>query len=228
MSKDRCWRWTSGKSIPLSRDINALNINIWIEIVEMPQCHDSITNMTRFVQKNEKSKMNFCLTTYFMPQCPYTVTFLGVKLYPAAFSLFVVAASVVVQVCLFMCLASFGDFGPYRKIILMQSAFLGAISLMCIFFCDDPSQYNIAAGLVCIANALFGLSIVMYNAYLPFLTKSHPSFMAKMKEFKDNKSSVKKHTATDGAKNTGSKNIGHALRDLLKTYGDLQVSRLSV
>ena len=60
-----------------------------------------------------------------------------------------------------------------------------------------------------ITNALFGLSIVMYNAYLPYLTKSHPTFQAKMAEFKANKSG-------------GPKAIGGALKGLLAAYGDLQ------
>ena len=107
--------------------------------------------------------MNFTLTTYYMPYCPYTVSFLGFKLFPAAFSLFVISSSVVIQVTLFVTLSSLGDYGPYRKVLLLQSAFAGAIMLMAVFWCSEPSQYKLAATFVCLSNALFGLSIVMYN-----------------------------------------------------------------
>lgn len=156
------------------------------------------------------SSMSFTLTTYSMPFCPYKVSFFGIiALQSVSFSLFVISASVIVQVALFMSLSSLGDFGPNRKIILLQSGFGGAISLMAMYTCDSPEKYELAGLLTIVTNALFGLSIVMYNAYLPYLTKSHPAFQEKMAEFKNNKSG-------------GPKAIGGALKDLLAAYGDLQ------
>lgn len=156
------------------------------------------------------SRMDFTLTTYSMPFCPYMASFFGLfKLSSVSFSLFVISGSVIIQVFLFMSLSSLGDFGPNRKIILLQSGIAGSICLSLLYTCDEPGDYMKAGGFVMACNALFGLSIVMYNAYLPYLTKSHPTFQAKMAEFKANKSG-------------GPKAIGGALKDLLAAYGDLQ------
>ena len=117
-----------------------------------------------------------------MPFCPYKVDFFGVmKIFSPTFSLFTISLSVIVQIFLFMSLSSLGDFGPNRKIILLQSGFCGAGALMAMYICDDPSKYMLCSWLTIICNSMFGLSIVMYNAYLPYLTKSHPKFQEKMK-----------------------------------------------
>ncbi|GMI56367.1 hypothetical protein ScalyP_jg528 [Parmales sp. scaly parma] len=153
--------------------------------------------------------MSFTFTTYNMPFCPYKVDFFGVmKIFSPTFSLFTISLSVIVQIFLFMSLSSLGDFGPHRKIILLQSGFCGAGALMAMYTCDDPSKYLLCSWLTIICNSMFGLSIVMYNAYLPYLTKSHPKFQEKMKEFKNTKAG-------------GPKAVGSALKELLAAYSDL-------
>ena len=117
-----------------------------------------------------------------MPFCPYQVSFFGIMdVLPVSFTLLVISVSVMVQVLFFVTLASYGDFGPYRKIILMQAAFVGAILCMCTYFADTPDKYLLAGAMSIGGNACFGLTLVMYNAYLPYITKSHPTFMAKMR-----------------------------------------------
>ena len=69
---------------------------------------------------------------------------------------------------------------------------------------QDGDDYLLCGILFILTYCLFGASIVMYNAYLPFITKSHPKFVAKMTEFKAQKAG-------------GAMKIGGALKELLST-----------
>lgn len=53
------------------------------------------------------------------------------------------------------------------------SAVSGAIVSCCFIFVANPSLYLVAAWMTIISNALFGLSFVFYNSYLPLLVEDH-------------------------------------------------------
>ena len=153
--------------------------------------------------------MSFSICIYAMPFCPFPVYFLGVPVIPMAFTNFVISASVIFQALFFIFFAGLGDFGPYRKQILLQTGLGGAISCMAnVLFVDGDDYVNAGINFV-LTNVLFGASVVMYNAYLPFITKSHPTFQEQMTQFKKNKAG-------------GAMKMGEALKELLECYSDLQ------
>lgn len=153
--------------------------------------------------------MSFSICIYQMPFCPFPVSFLGASVIPMAFTNFVISASVIFQAFFFIFFAGLGDFGPYRKQILLQTGLGGAILCMAnILFVDGDDYVNAGINFV-LTNVLFGASIVMYNAYLPFITKSHPTFQEQMTQFKKNKAG-------------GAMKMGQALKELLECYSDLQ------
>lgn len=153
--------------------------------------------------------MDFTYTSYKMPYCPFGVSFMFFNILPITYTSFIISLSVFFQAFFFMGFSGLGDFGPYRKMILLQTALGGALATCANFWLgDDIDDYEIAGYLFILANLFFGASVVMYNAYLPFLTKSHPMFIAKMAEFKANKAG-------------GAMKIGNQLKELLACYADL-------
>jgi UMF1 family MFS transporter len=154
--------------------------------------------------------MDFTYTTYMMPFCPFGVDFMFFSnILPITYTSFVISLSVFFQAFFFMGFSGLGDFGPYRKMILLQTAIGGALATMAnVLLGDDVDDYATSGYLFIVANLFFGASIVMYNAYLPFLTKSHPAFISKMAEFKANKAG-------------GALKIGNQLKELLACYADL-------
>ncbi|GMI00649.1 hypothetical protein TrST_g8802 [Triparma strigata] len=152
--------------------------------------------------------MSFTVSNVKMPFCPFPVSFLGMESLPVTYVLDLIFLSVLFQAFFFITFSGLGDFGPYRKMILMQTGIGGSISCMSNFLYTEGDQYLIAGLVFIISNVLFGASIVMYNAYLPFITKSHPTFVDKMTEFKAQKAG-------------GAMKIGAALKELLECYSDL-------
>jgi hypothetical protein len=152
---------------------------------------------------------SFTLCFYQMPYCPFPVKFLGASVLPITYTNFVISASVIFQAIFFVFFAGLGDFGPYRKQILLQTGLGGALTCMTNLFFTTGDDYANAGAIFIVTNLLFGASMVMYNAYLPFITKSHPTFQTQMVEFKKNKAG-------------GAMKMGKALKELLACYADLQ------
>ena len=116
--------------------------------------------------------------------CYGEVEFLGMQIRSYTYSSTIVSMSVVFQGVAFISLSALGDFGANRKRILIATCTAGAI--LCMLFLATPSfsvenQYAYTGVITIAANVVFGLSIIMYNAYLPFLTLAHPE-MKKLAE----------------------------------------------
>ena len=71
-----------------------------------------------------------------------------------------------------------GDFGSWRKTLLLFSAVVGASTNFFIFAFGTPENYAFIGWLFIFGNLFFGYSIVMYNAFLPFICKDHPEVRA--------------------------------------------------
>ena len=92
---------------------------------------------------------------------------------------------------------------------MIVSGLLGASTNFFMFAFGKTENYLFMGILLLIGNTLFGYSIVMYNAYLPFLCKDHPEVRAliaakekahkvvdKFKDIQDEVSNESLHPAT--------------------------------
>ena len=61
---------------------------------------------------------------------------------------------------------------------MITSALIGASTNFFMFIFGKTENYLFMGILLLIGNTMFGYSIVMYNAYLPFLCKDHPDVRA--------------------------------------------------
>ncbi len=97
-----------------------------------------------------------------------------------AFAGTVISLSIFVQAFLFVSFSGLGDHLDYRKKIMLRCAYFAAFVILMngVILILDPfpknKNYIFSALCVILANGLYGLSIVMYNAYLPFLALAHP------------------------------------------------------
>lgn len=95
-----------------------------------------------------------------------------------SFALTALSFSVAVQAVMFISLGAFADFGSLRLAMLKWSAVGGALSTMAILFLTDSSLWWLAGALAVASNTLFGISFVVYNAFLPKLVQAHPDVVA--------------------------------------------------
>eukprot|EP00948_MAST-09A_sp_MAST-9A-sp1_P000476 g476.t1 len=104
------------------------------------------------------------------------IAYIGsIPLYPHSWASLVISISVIIQAAFFLMFASFGDFGNWRKVLLLSSAYLAAGALIIVPFGAAYSSSLTVMIAVCWLEAVgMGMSLVMYNAYLPFLAKDHP------------------------------------------------------
>ncbi len=142
-------------------------------------------------------------------QCPYRVPFLGMQVRPVTFASQCTSLSVFFQAFLFGTVASYGDFGPFRKLLLCYFSLIGSVCVMLMFACSSGEYYLMAGLLTIISNGFYGASHVMYSAYLPYISRSHPRFLDAKFEYKN----IKTGAATG---------VGKASKKLLSTYHDVQ------
>jgi len=157
----------------------------------------------------KEASFAFTVNTLIHQKCPYRVPFMGINILPVSFTTAVISLSVLGQAILYFSVASFGDFGPFRKLLLCYSSLIGCVSCMAIISCDTSEKYLRAGYLTIISNMFFGASYLFYNAYLPYLTRSHPRFLDAKFEYKN----IKTGAATG---------VGAASKKLLDTYHDTQ------
>ncbi|GMI14583.1 hypothetical protein TrVE_jg10544 [Triparma verrucosa] len=158
--------------------------------------------------------IKFTFTTVKFVHCPYRVELFGIPMKPVSFATSSVSLGVFVQAIFFFSLSAMGDFGPYRKRIMMQSGLTGAIGCMLfIVVARDPADYQIASYLYIIIATGLGTSIVMYNAYIPELTRSSPAFLEAMDDYKNKRGA---YAVQAGGKKTKGVKVGTEL--LVHTY----------
>ena len=88
--------------------------------------------------------------------CPYRVKFLASNIRPITFSTFVLSISVGGQAILYFSIASFGDFGPFRKLLLCYCSLIGCVCTMAIITCTLNEHYLRCAWLTILSNMACG------------------------------------------------------------------------
>ena len=106
------------------------------------------------------------------PSCQFL--FMGSKLDTASFANFVTAFSVFIQAFLYISVASFGDYGVWRKKLLVNFGFIGILSCLFMPAAYEPSLYWIAALVVMSINIFQGVSYVFLDGFFPLLTRNDP------------------------------------------------------
>jgi len=109
---------------------------------------------------------------------------MGMQLKPVAFATITVSISVAFQAVIFLSTSALGDFGPYRKMIMIQSAFVAALCCCAYIFLSESSDFIYGAYLLIIIQVCLGLSVCMYNAYIPELARNSEQFLKMMGEYK--------------------------------------------
>ncbi|GMH53948.1 hypothetical protein TrST_g11901 [Triparma strigata] len=170
----------------------------------------STTLTVTVTSRADSSKSGEFLFTYnsiMHPDCPYRVEFAGITIRPVSFTATILSLSVLGQALAYFSVASFGDFGPFRKLLLCYSSLIGCVLCMAFITCTRNEHYLRAGWLTITSNVFFGTAYLFYNAYLPYLTRSHPRFLEAKFEYKN----IKTGAATG---------VGAASKKLLSTYHD--------
>ncbi len=95
-----------------------------------------------------------------------TVNLLGYAVEADAFYPLCVSISVILQVFFLPILGTLADYTPFKKMLLLFFAYLGASATVLLFFIQG--NLVVWGGLLfIIANLSFGAAIVFYNAFLP-------------------------------------------------------------
>lgn len=91
---------------------------------------------------------------------------------PTSYSTASVAVSVAAQAIVFALIGSVADYGHARKRALVWAGIAGG--LLCVLCAGiTPSTWGLGLPLMVVTNIAFGVSSIMYNAYLPLLVASH-------------------------------------------------------
>eukprot|EP00397_Hematodinium_sp_SG-2012_P011261 GEMP01011397.1.p1 GENE.GEMP01011397.1~~GEMP01011397.1.p1 ORF type:complete len:546 (+),score=94.45 GEMP01011397.1:76-1638(+) len=101
------------------------------------------------------------------------VPFFGTNIDYLSYATWVVSISVLVQALVFVSMGSFADYGTYRKRMLLVCVCLGSVCNLLFMAAEDSNAYITVGILTILANVFFGLSVVVYNAYLPVLVDAH-------------------------------------------------------
>ena len=101
--------------------------------------------------------------TFFIPLIVGSLADDSTAMYVNAFSVFMQAL---------FCISSGGlaDYGSYKKSILVTTTWVGGLS--CILIGLTRNLHFIAV-FVILSNVAYGVSLVVYNAYLPFIVREH-------------------------------------------------------
>ena len=93
------------------------------------------------------------------------ISILGFNIYAPSYFAYLVSLSVILQVVVLPYLGAIADYTQNKKNILVISAFVGSLATSSMFFLEG-SRYMLGGLLFLIANLSYGISVVMYNAYL--------------------------------------------------------------
>ena len=100
--------------------------------------------------------------------CPVTdprLSILGLSIVPGSYYSFLLAISIAVQIVVLPLTGALADRSARKKEILGLFAYLGAFATMGMFFLEGE-RYLLGGALYLLAQASFGASVVVYNAFL--------------------------------------------------------------
>lgn len=96
----------------------------------------------------------------------------SITLNTASYTNYVISFSVFLQALLYISIASFGDYGNWRKKFLIIFGILGCTSTMVMPVANEPSLYWLAGVFVILANLFQGVSYVFLDGYFPLLVRN--------------------------------------------------------
>lgn len=107
-----------------------------------------------------------------------TVVFFGVPLLASSYIQMLNVVSVLLQLVVSFVLGPMADFGSWRKIGLMVSAWTSAAFVFLVWICtprlmDNTSVYTAASAFFIVASVSNGLNAIYFSAYLPVLARNH-------------------------------------------------------
>ena len=98
-----------------------------------------------------------------------TVKFFFWNISSGSYFPFIISLSIILQLLFLPFVGTLADTSKYKKHILFISAYIGAISTACLFFVSG-TNYMLGGCLFIIANLNFGVSCVVYNSYLSYIS----------------------------------------------------------
>mmetsp|Transcript_26030 Transcript_26030/g.68309 ORF Transcript_26030/g.68309 Transcript_26030/m.68309 type:complete len:586 (-) Transcript_26030:2793-4550(-) len=99
------------------------------------------------------------------------------KIEPTEYAMLFLGLSVIVQTIGFLLFGALGDFGDLRKRVYAVTTWLGSLACVCCI-AVTPDLWWLGGVFMIIANFFFGMSVLMYNAWLPLLVKAHWDYLA--------------------------------------------------
>jgi UMF1 family MFS transporter len=96
---------------------------------------------------------------------------------PESFAFAVLGISVLFQAVFFISFGAYADYGKNKKRLLTINTIAGSVSAMGFILFYEEWSWFIVGCLTIVANILFGLAIVYYNAYLPLLVRNHGDYI---------------------------------------------------
>lgn len=86
----------------------------------------------------------------------------------------IITLSVALQAIVFICFGALADYGTMRRLFMALSTGLGASFCVATLLIGTPTAPLIAALLNVLITVAFGVSLMLYNSYLPVLAQNHP------------------------------------------------------
>ena len=113
--------------------------------------------------------------------CYGTVRFFIFDIKAYTYATYMISLSVIAQAIVFVFTSALGDHKSYRKKLMVYSSLFGGTSAVFMALVSDDfglvgdaHKYKVTGVLLVVGNVAFGLSNVMYNAFLSFLALAHP------------------------------------------------------
>ncbi len=95
---------------------------------------------------------------------------LGIPIYYGSYFAYIVSFSVLLQVFILPIIGTFADAAGKKKSVLITSAYIGVTATISMYFLEG-GNYILGGALFVVANLSFGVSMVVYNAYLNDIAK---------------------------------------------------------
>jgi hypothetical protein len=94
---------------------------VGLKVTVNPQRFAIGSTTLAIINKSDGARLiDFTVNFQKMPWCPFTVSFMGMAVVPMAYTSTIISISVIFQALFFVSFSGLGDFGSYRKMILLQ------------------------------------------------------------------------------------------------------------
>jgi UMF1 family MFS transporter len=134
----------------------------------------------------EELKKNGTLTS--IPSCMVKIGELSIA--TSSYANYVISFSVFLQAILYISIASFGDYGNWRKKFLIIFGLLGCFSAMAMPAAYQPSLFWLAGLFVVFVNLFQGSSYVFLDGFFPILVRNDPKVRSKEESFDEKANKV--------------------------------------